>query len=135
ALAAGAPAPSPSGWMPPLDAASASPTPTTRRMTMAPPVRARRQVGMRMSRLTSVSDRPSGRASIEWRNRSIEGRASRPPPDGARTMYGHLPSASETVALTLRGGSARVIDLRGVEQRQLVGLITRRSEVRILPPQ
>ena len=37
--------------------------------------------------------------------------------------------------LTDSGMAGRVLGLRGVEQRQLVGLITRRSEVRILPPQ
>ncbi len=37
--------------------------------------------------------------------------------------------------LTDSGRSAKVSSPRGVEQRQLVGLITRRSEVRILPPQ
>ena len=37
--------------------------------------------------------------------------------------------------LTDRRMSGTVTNLRGVEQRQLVGLITRRSEVRILPPQ
>src|SRR2546425_1768832 len=37
--------------------------------------------------------------------------------------------------LTIRSFSGKVLGLRGVEQRQLVGLITRRSAVRIRPPQ
>ena len=49
--------------------------------------------------------------------------------------HGSEDSHGEPGPLTERPISGIVIGLRGVEQRQLVGLITRRSEVRILPPQ
>src|SRR6266702_7683707 len=54
--------------------------------------------------------------------------AAEPPPRGTTATINSLARLTQGSARPNMGG-------RGVEQRQLVGLITRRSEVRILPPQ
>src|SRR5881409_2444727 len=54
--------------------------------------------------------------------------AAEPPPRGTTATINSLARLTQGSPRPNMGG-------RGMEQRQLVGLITRRSEVRILPPQ